>query len=154
VVTIKPKKILTRTMEATCPSHSRTDILVRDVEITSDEPVARGGTNLGPAPTELVIAGLVSCTNVVGQKCAAKHGVHFQSMEVDAEWQFDNRGTTLQEEVEIPFPEVTLNIRVTTDANDAAMEKVKEDLPRYCAVSKTLENAGSKIIANWTVVRP
>jgi len=34
-------------LEGSSKSHSRADIIARDVESVIDEPVARGGTNLG-----------------------------------------------------------------------------------------------------------
>jgi len=34
-------------LEGSSKSHSRTDILTRDVESVIDEPIVRGGTNLG-----------------------------------------------------------------------------------------------------------
>lgn len=33
-------------------------------EITSDEPVRRGGTNIGPSPFELLLASLGACTAI------------------------------------------------------------------------------------------
>ncbi len=52
MVSIKPKTMVTVNLHGTCASHSRTEIAVRDQRITIDEPEVRGGTNLGPAPTE------------------------------------------------------------------------------------------------------
>ncbi len=52
MVSIKPKTVVTVNLHGTCASHSRTEIAVRDQRITIDEPEVRGGTNLGPAPTE------------------------------------------------------------------------------------------------------
>ena len=40
-------------LEGSSKSHSRTDIITRDVESVIDEPIVRGGTNLGLSPTEL-----------------------------------------------------------------------------------------------------
>ena len=34
-------------LDGSSKSHSRTDIITRDVESVIDEPIARGGTNLG-----------------------------------------------------------------------------------------------------------
>jgi putative redox protein len=41
-------------------SHSRADISIRDLTFQIDEPEARGGTNLGPAPTEAALAALAA----------------------------------------------------------------------------------------------
>lgn len=150
----KAKTVVTLRVEGTCPSHSRTDILARDTELTIDEPEARGGTNLGPSPTETLLASLAGCTNVIAHKIAHKHGVEFQSCTVDVVSSFDRRGVTLQEEVEVPFADVQVLIAVTTDADDAAMAKVQSELPKFCPVSKVMRQAGSNVTDVWTVNRP
>jgi uncharacterized OsmC-like protein len=154
MATAKPKMIVTQKIEGTCPNHSRTDILVRDVEMTIDEPLARGGTNLGPTPTETVIAALAGCTNVIFRKCAEKNGVTVSEMSVDIEAQFDRRGVTLSEEIEIPYPEIKVIVKLTTDADDAAIEKAKADLKKYCPVSKMMKNSGSKVTEEFIITRP
>jgi putative redox protein len=42
----------------------RTEIDVGDHHLVSDEPVALGGTNSGPAPYDLLLAGLGACTAI------------------------------------------------------------------------------------------
>ena len=56
---IKMKTVVTYRAKATCPSHSRTDIPVRDLVAVIDEPIERGGTNLGPSPTETALTCLL-----------------------------------------------------------------------------------------------
>jgi len=151
---VKVKNVVTMRLEGSCPSHSRTDVLVRDTELTIDEPVERGGTNLGPSPTETLLSALVGCTNVISQKCAAKNGVTFQSISVDVKASFDRRGVTLQEEIDVPFENIDVIIDVTTDADDATMELVKADLQRYCPVAKVFRQAGSTVTDVWNITRP
>ena len=59
MVVIKPKTTVTMRMAGAGTSHSRTDVSVRDVESTIDEPVERGGTNMGLSPTETLMAALL-----------------------------------------------------------------------------------------------
>jgi putative redox protein len=75
-------------------------------------------------------------------------------MMIDAESTLDRRGTQLLEEIEVPFPKIRLLINVTTDASEAAMEKVKADLHRFCPVSKVIRNAGTELEEVWNVTRP
>jgi putative redox protein len=134
-------------------SHSRTDIAVRDVAVTLDEPLERGGTNLGLTPTETLMAALIACTNVITHKVAHKNGVHIKSMHVRAEAQFDRRGVTLQQEIDVPFPAVTLYIDLETDADAAAIERVKRELAMFCPLAKVLRRAGSELREIWNVKR-
>ena len=45
---------------AVSPSHSLSHISVRDLTFAIDEPVARGGTNLGPTPTDTALSALMT----------------------------------------------------------------------------------------------
>ncbi len=154
MVSIKPKTVVTMNLQGTCRSHSRTDVAVRDRQITIDEPEVRGGTNQGPAPTETMLAALIGCTNVITHKIAAKNGVRIDALSVNVEAAFDRRGVTLMEEVAVPFPEITMRIEITTDADDSAIETLKTDLARFCPVSKVIRQSGSKLNEIWTIIRP
>jgi len=151
---VREKTTVTQRIHGECPTHSRTEIAVRDVKAIIDEPKERDGTNMGPTPTETLVAALIACTNVIGHKCAHKHGVEFKSMSIDAEASFDRRGTQLLEEIEVPFTKIRLLIDVATDAGDESMEKVKADLHRFCPVSKVIRHAGTEIEEVWNVRRP
>ena len=127
---------------------------MRDVETTTDEPIERGGTNMGLSPVETLIAGLIGCTNVISHKIAEKNGVKFDAMTIDADVTFDRGGTRLVEDVRVPFPEITLTVNVTTAADDAAIETIKTDLAKFCPLAKVLREAGTNIIEIWNVTRP
>jgi putative redox protein len=148
---VKEKTVVTQRVHGDCSTHSRTEISTRDVKTIVDEPKERDGTNMGPTPTETLVAALIACTNVISHKCAQKHGVKFSAMSINAEAVFDRRGVQLMEEIEIPFPKIRLIINVTTDGNDAAIERVKADLHRFCPVAKVIRNAGTQIEEVWNV---
>jgi len=150
----KPKTIVTQKLEASCPTHSRTDVITRDVETVIDEPVERGGTNLGLAPTETLVAALLGCTNTILNKVAHSHDVDVAALSLNVDAQFDRRGVVLSEEVEVPYPEMKLYINLTTSADDAQIEKVKIDLPRFCPVSKVIRHSGTELEEIWTITRP
>ncbi len=154
MATVKPKLVGQLKLHGDSLSHARTDISVRDVEATTDEPVERGGTNMGLSPVEALMASLIGCTNVISHKIAEKNGVHFDAMTIDADVTFDRRGTQLMEDVRVPFPEITLTINVTTAADDGAIETIKTDLGKFCPVAKVLREAGTNIIEVWNVTRP
>ncbi len=147
------KTVVTQKLEGNCVSHSRTDIAVRDLSVTLDEPLERGGTNKGLTPTETLMAALVGCTNVISHKVAHRVGVHIKSMTVRAEAQFDRRGVTLQEEIDVPFPSVTLYIELQTDSDTASVERVKRELAMFCPLAKVLRAAGTEVREVWNVKR-
>jgi len=134
---------------AQSPSHSLSNIKIRDVEFAIDEPVERGGTNLGPTPTDAVLAALVGCTNVIGHKCAEKLGIDIGHLEMSAVCEFDRRGVTLSEEVEVPFQKIVLNVVIDGSASDAELQILRDEIAKYCPVSKLFKNSGTIIEEIW-----
>ena len=153
MVSIRPKTIVTATAEGACVSHSRTDVSVRDLSVTLDEPLDRGGTNQGPSPTETLMAALVGCTNVILHKIAARNKVELMSMHVRLQADLDRRGVQLLAEVDVPFPAMRLYIDIVTNAGDTEVDQLKRELGMYCAVSKVIRASGTRLEEYWTVTR-
>ena len=154
MVTIRPKTVITHRMSAVATTEARTDLTVRGHAITIDERRESGGTDQGISPVETLLTALIGCTNRITHKLAAANGVDIKDMSIELESNFDRRGTQLQEEVDVPFPAISLKIDLSTDADPAAVEKVKSDLPKFCPVSKVLRQAGTRITEEWVVRRP
>jgi uncharacterized OsmC-like protein len=140
-------------MSASCPSHSRSDILIGDHELIIDEPAARGGSDLGPSPTQTFMAALMGCTNVITNKCAHDLGVEIDSMEINMEVDMDRRGVMLTEAIDVPFPSITMNIDVKTNATDEEWNKVTDYLRKFCPIAIALRASGTKITENWNLIR-
>ena len=147
---IRQKTTITGTMKGDCPSHSVSKCSIRDVEMTIDEPVERGGTNLGLTPTEAAVAELIGCTNVISNKCAEKLGIDIGHLDIEAKYDFDRRGVLLTEEVNVPFPKIVLNIVSDGPATEAELQRVSTELAKFCAVSKVFREAGTEIVENWS----
>ncbi len=145
-----------RTMTVTGHSRSstRTDIDVRGIPLTIDEPPERGGDNAGPTPPETVLGALVGCTSRISHKIAEANGFEIRDMSIAVEAAFDRRGVNLEEEVEIPFMDIEITIDLTTDAGDDAIELLKIELRKFCPISKVLRRAGTNITEIWKVSRP
>ena len=149
---IQMKPVITMKMEGEANTHALTKMKVRDLSISTDEPVERGGTNNAPSPTETMLASLIGCTNVITQKIATKHGIDVLRLKIVATAQFDRRGVSLEDEIKVPFPEIDLNIEFTTNSDDVTV--LQTDLSKYCPISKILRESGTKVNENWTISRP
>jgi len=147
---VKEKMLADLKLKGVGESHSRTVITARDVSMAIDEPEARGGSNTGLTPTESIIASLIGCTTVVVHRLAEREGVSIKGLAVDALAKFDRRGVSLSEEVECPFPEVRLDIRLDSDANPEQRKTLESDLGRFCPISKVLRGSGAKVVESWT----
>jgi len=146
---MKPKTVVTYRATAACPTHSRTEIPVRDLTVVVDEPLERGGTNLGPSPTEAAMTALIACTNVIGHKNAARLGIDLGTVTIDAACKFDRRGVLMQEEVDVPFPEITLTVNCDSPASAEDLAQVGRETAKYCAIAKLFEGSGTDLTVNW-----
>lgn len=151
---IRQKSVVKILMSASARSHSRCDVSNRDLSMTIDEPVERGGTNLGFSPTETAFAALCGCTNTIGHKCAAKLGIDIGSLDFEMAVDFDRRGVLLLEEVEVPFQAITLDVTASGPATEEELREVAAETEKYCAVSKLYRNAGTSVEVRWTKKSP
>lgn len=148
---MKVKTVVRTKVTGVAESHSLTLLKVRDLVDVSDEPPERGGTNEGFAPTEMFLGSLAACTNVITHKIAKKHGIPVDGLNIVVDSEFNRLGVTLQEEVKVPFPQLRLEIRIATSADDTQLEILKQELRMYCPVSRMIEQAGTKLDTQWIV---
>ena len=148
---IRLKTKVKMSVSAECPSHSRSNVTTRDVSLIIDEPEARGGTNMGMAPTETALAGLAGCTNVIGHKCANKLGINISNMHVEVTTDFDRRGVTLQEEIDVPFETIHVAVELDTDASQEDIDNLAAEVSKFCPVAKLFKQAGCKYTEEWKI---
>ena len=146
---VKMKTVVTYRTTAACPTHARTEIPVRGLNVVIDEPTERGGTNLGPTPTETAMTALIACTNVIGHKNAHRLGIDLGEVTIDADCKFDRRGVLMEEEIDLPFPEITLPVNCKTPASQRDLDLVGAETAKYCAIAKLFEAAGTDLTVNW-----
>jgi len=146
---IKQKLLVDLKLKGTGETHARTRVRTRDVETVVDEPPVRGGTNEGPSPTETLMASLIGCTNVITHRLAERMGVKIADLAVDAHAKLDRRGVALEEEIAVPFPEITMKISLRTNATPDQIATLSADLGRYCAIAKVIRAAGTNLVEEW-----
>jgi uncharacterized OsmC-like protein len=62
-------------------------ISIGDHQVLVDQPIDAGGTDAGPTPTEIWVAGLASCVGFYGGRFLARHGIDAEGFEVDCAWE-------------------------------------------------------------------
>lgn len=60
-----------------------TRIEIRGHTVIADEPGSEGGTNLGPTPTELLLASLGACAAITARLYANRKGWPLEGVEID-----------------------------------------------------------------------
>lgn len=95
---------------------------------------------------------LIACTNVIGHKNAHRLGVDLGEITIDANCQFDRRGVLMEEEIDVPFPEITLTVKCVTSASQEDLDLVGVETAKYCAIAKLFEAAGTDLTVKWEKV--
>ncbi|MCG6883803.1 MAG: OsmC family protein [Silicimonas sp.] len=146
---IRQKTQLTIKLTGQGTSHARSETQVDGLTAVIDEPIARGGTNEGLSPTSTAYSALIGCTNVIGNKCAAKLGVDIGHLSFEMEVDFDRRGVLLMEEVEVPFTAIRLRVTADGAATADELDAVARETAKFCPISKLYENAGTDLTVTW-----
>lgn len=149
-MTIRSKP-LSLQMTADCPTHARTQVRIRQHELVCDEPEARGGTDLGAAPVEVLVAALCGCTNVILNRLAQMQGLTVRDLHIDASAELDTRGIREGLDLARPIPRVALTLDIASDAQGAALDTLRTELHKRCPVSRVLREAGIDIVEDWRV---
>jgi uncharacterized OsmC-like protein len=116
-------------------------VATRHHKIAVDEPVAAGGSDTGPGPTELLLASLGSCFTLAVGHVAAKRGIPVNAIEVVVTGTYDGPS----------FRDFVVDVYI-----DAAEERIDELLERaksVCYVSNTLRRTPSLTVRR-SLVRP
>lgn len=146
---MKLKTTIKLRAKAKCPSHSLAHVEVRDLMQDIDEPIERGGTNLGFAPTDTALSALIGCTNTIGHKCADKLGVDIGHLEISAVADFDRRGVTLTEEIDVPFQRIELTVLADGSGSPEDLQRVSVEVAKYCPLAKLFRSAGTELVEVW-----
>jgi len=149
---VKMKTMVKLQADAHCPSHSLSKISIRDLEVLIDEPVERGGSNMGPTPTDAALAALVGCTNVIAHKCASHLQIDTGNFDISALCDFDRRGVTLAEEIDVPFQTVRLTIKTGKPVSQADLQRLSQEVAKFCPLSKLFKQAGTAMEEEWISV--
>lgn len=101
---------------------------VRKFEVVADEPPEAGGTDTGPAPTELFMASLASCFAMAVAHAGRKRGIELADLAVRTRGRYRGLG----------FDAIT--VEVISSHPREEMEELVERAISYCYVSNTLRN--------------
>ena len=148
---VKEKPIWTFHTHARQETATKSYARSRDVDMVIDEPIERGGTNEGPMPVEMVLAGLAGCTHVISNKLAKANDVVIEDMDIAIVTTMDSHGTRLIKPIDVPFPKVIINITATMSGHPENINEIVTKLSQHCAVAMMLRQSGSEVVENWTI---
>lgn len=134
-------KTLNFSVSSRSESPAKTNISVRDFNLTVDEPVALGGTDLAPNPVEYILAGYAGCINVVAHIVAKEQNINLKDLEIDIDGDLDPSrlfGTSFTERA--GYKNITVNLRTSTKLNEGQKVKWLKEIEYRCPVNDNLTN--------------
>ena len=115
-----------RSVRAAWAGGMRVDTRVGDFDLVVDEPVSAGGTNAGPAPTDLLLASVASCFTLAMAYAARKRELELPGLAVIAVGSYDGPRFA------------RISISVTSDVAPDVLEPLIAAAERVCYVTNTL----------------
>lgn len=104
------------------------------------EPVHVGGQNVAPTPLEFLLSGAVGCYAAVFAFYAAKLGVSYDSFEATARTTMDVRGHMMPDAPPSGFQNVTIDIKVVSDAPAEKLREIERLALEGCPGINTLRH--------------
>jgi len=116
-----------------------TAVSVRQFSLTADEPTSIGGTDRGPTPVELVLAGLGTCQEIVYATYARILGISLDAVTVRAEGRLDLRGFYGVADVPVGFQDVSYSVDITSPASAEDISRLIATVDAHCPVLEILQ---------------
>ena len=126
-------------VETTASSHLvegfRSEVKTRDFNLVLDQPENMGSTDLGPRPSEMLLAALAACHEVTYRLYADALEIDLQDIAVTVTGVSDARGFfDVDEAIDAGFSEVYGEINIVSNASDADIERLRQTVNRHCPV--------------------
>ena len=113
----------------------RSHVRIRDFEIISDQPFGFEGTNAGPKPSELLLAGLAACQEMTWRLYAEAMNIDLRRISVELEGVQDLNGFLgTDDAVPAGFQSIRGTIFIDSGASDAELEKLQQIVDAHCPV--------------------
>ena len=120
-----------------------------DHSFTFDEPVAHGGTGMGPTPLQGVLGALCACEAVTFGRTAAEMEFGYSGIEFSAAFTIDIRGRSGMRGVAPHFRTVKVEARVATSESAERLQEVVEETEARCPVFNLVKDASVSIEMAW-----
>jgi len=118
---------------------------------TMDEPIAHGGTGLGPSPLQAVLGALCACEGVTFGRTAVDMGFTYERITFDAAFSIDIRGRQGARGVVPHFQSVKVEARVFTNESSQRLQEVVEETEVRCPVLNLIRDAQVRVDMVWII---
>ena len=113
----------------------RSEVSIRQHELTVDEPAALGGADNGPNPVELILAALGTCQEITYRAYATVMGVPLDNVSVKMEGDIDLRGFfAVDETVRAGYQAIRGTVHVESSASEEQLQQLRAAVNGHCPV--------------------
>ncbi|MBD2232426.1 OsmC family protein [Phormidium tenue] len=99
----------------------------RNFSLTIDEPEELGGTNMGPNPQEVLLAGVNSCIMATFVEFCSVEGIRLEKVEIHSTGTLDVRGMLkLDESIQAGYQDMRWTLTVKGDATPEKFQQMYE----------------------------
>ena len=113
----------------------RSEVSIRQHNLTVDEPEGLGGADSGPNPVELVLAALGACQEITYRAYATVLGIPLDSVSVTLEGDIDLRGFfAVDESVRPGYEGIRGTVRLESTASEEQLHKLRDAVNAHCPV--------------------
>jgi len=103
-----------------------------------DEPKSVNGNDLGPSPTELLLAGIGGCELSMISRQAFLKRIKIQEMSIKITGMIDIRGFMRISDVPSGFQEITINLSIKSFESQNIIEDLVGEVLNHCPVLDTI----------------
>jgi uncharacterized OsmC-like protein len=113
----------------------RSEVSLRQHNLTVDEPPALGGTDSGPNPVELILASLGTCQEITYRAYATALGIPLDKVSVTVEGDIDLRGFfAVDESVRAGYEAVRGTVHLESSASEEQLQQLRDVVNGHCPV--------------------
>ena len=108
---------------------------IRDFELIIDQPRGFGGENMGPKPSEVLLAALAACQEVTWRLYGEAYGISISDIRVDLVGTQDLRGFMgIDDTTPAGFQKITGTVTVSSPANEEDIIRLQKIVDQHCPV--------------------
>ena len=113
----------------------RSEVSLRQHNLTVDEPPALGGADSGPNPVELILAALGTCQEITYRAYATALGIPLDKVSVTVEGDIDLRGFfAVDESVRAGYEAVRGTVHLESNASEEQLRQLRDVVNGHCPV--------------------
>ena len=110
-------------------------VKIRDFELIIDQPRGFEGENMGPKPSEVLLAALAACQEVTWRLYGEAYGISISDVSVDLVGTQDLRGFMgIDDTIPAGFQKITGTVTISSPASEDDIIRLQKIVDQHCPV--------------------